>query len=560
MIHSSVASLQVQEVPHAFSGKLYFILGPGLGDTVNDLRILHEVMALYPNAVPVIYADRRWKSLYEIVPECRGRTIHDYEPAQSGQQLEGSSEAPYHRTFQQLMKEIEEETATSTGYVAIGGFKCSDQLARRESGLANKARAIGLPLSPDRCRPYVPLNREPVVRAKQFLQDHGLERGHYLVIAPYTLLEKMWPIGQWESLVNLLEQELGVPMVIVGIPGGASIRGSRMISALGLPLQVVAGLLAEAQGFVGLDSGLTHLAACFEIPIVTLNPNARFPPFLVEANSPYRWTILPPGIYGAAPIHSATVAAVTLAALATPMPPLCPLCRRTPYILSADNDMFLFLCRCGILFRRPESATNRIPVPVLHAETVQVPVCEQELEHWKDSLRHARVGSDGPLSRPTRFLFDHWDPVRVDPHKLLAGSHDRNLWWTWDAVYAAMQREGWTIHTSSLCRSEQDAPVSQVEILAAPRSSPGSELEVPWGGEAVRVSQSTYERWLAWGAFRSQEELEGLGWMLAQRGDGEVGRTLLRLALRGHPRWRTLTRWIRAWWWGRHGSSQTGAA
>jgi len=559
---SSVSPLQVSNLSRSFSGNLYFILGPGLGDTVNDFRVLHEVLSLFPQAVPVIYADQRWESLYELVPECHGRTIHHYHPARSGQRVEGSSEAPYHHTFQELMRAIEKEAARSEAYVAIGGFKCSDQLARREGGLANKARAIGLPLPVERCRPYVPLGSEQLAQANHFLKDHRLERGHYLVLAPYTLQEKMWPMDQWESLVDQLEKELKIPMVIVGLPGNSGVSGSRVVSALGLPLQGVAGLLAQARGFIGLDSGLTHLAACFDIPLIALNPNARFPPFLVQADSPFRWTILPPGIYGSVPLDPSVVAAVTLAGLASQKPPACPLCRSTPYILSARKDSILFLCRCGILFRRPEPEPVGTYSTAVDSGQVMLPIAERDLEMVRDILRKAKTDREGLRGSPMRIAFDHWDPVSLDPDRLLEDTSDRNLWWTWDGVYGFLKQEGLTITQSSVHGPGQAPHITALEMMvgSVPLERPDPELAVPWGTDTIMVLRSTYERWLSWGAFRNQAELEGLGWMLAQRGEGQVGKSLLSVVLRHNPRWRTLTRWIRAWWMGRHAGSQIGAA
>ena len=72
--------LDIQKVPSSFNGRLYFVFGQGLGDTVNAFRILHEVMKRYPEAEAVVYADSRWKELYQLIPELRGRNeLDDHE-------------------------------------------------------------------------------------------------------------------------------------------------------------------------------------------------------------------------------------------------------------------------------------------------------------------------------------------------------------------------------------------------------------------------------------------------------------------------------------------------
>ena len=74
--------LCISDVPSSYQGRFYFILGPGLGDTVNDFRILHEVLSRYPYAKPIVYADPRWKDLYQIVPEMVECVLRFHAPAQ----------------------------------------------------------------------------------------------------------------------------------------------------------------------------------------------------------------------------------------------------------------------------------------------------------------------------------------------------------------------------------------------------------------------------------------------------------------------------------------------
>ena len=105
--------LWIPKIPSTFKGTLYFILGPGLGDTVNDFRILKEVLNLYPCAHGVVYADSRWKDLYQIVPELYFCEIRLYPPAPSG--VLCGNEKPFHHTFNEVLREILEAIEEGKG-------------------------------------------------------------------------------------------------------------------------------------------------------------------------------------------------------------------------------------------------------------------------------------------------------------------------------------------------------------------------------------------------------------------------------------------------------------
>ncbi len=544
--------LHIPQVPRSYRGRLYFILGPGLGDTVNDFRILHEVMELYPDAKAVVYADPRWKDLYELAPDLRGLPIRYHPQAPSGELQSKQEQKPYYQTFQHIIQEICADTVDSSGLVALGSFKCPDQLARKEPTIRMKARAIGLSLPPERCRPFLPLSEDQVAEAQQFLRARGLVPGCYLAVAPHSFSDKMWPYEAWEILIAELQRSTNLPTLVVGVPGYCTVRGPDVHEALGLPLPVVAGLLCQARCYIGLDSGLTHLAACFDVPLVTLNPQGKFPPFLVEPHSPFRWTCLSPGVYGNALIPPACVFEVVHEALKRSHPPPCLVCAADPYVLGAKEGSMLFLCRCGLMYRERRVKQEHQRSRQQPGADMILPTSEEGLATFRTGLANLKEqlrlkGGHSVVS----FAFEHWDPVGIDPMALLTDPSPRDLWWNWDSGYQFVTQSGLQVTGSHL---EQSLPIRAATFRALLQAVPARPmqqdvtLEVPWGRTLIRVRRTIYERWLSWSAFRKQEELEGIGWLLVLEAERKIGRHILRIAFTLRPRAKTLGRLIRVWW------------
>ncbi len=97
----------------------------------------------------------------------------------------------------------------------------------------------------------------------------GLQSGHYTVFHPYSLwATKLWPWERFRDLAAALPNE---PIVWVGTGpffpiangGGIDLRGKT-------PLPLLLTLLAHARAVVSTDSGPAHLAALFEVPVISL--------------------------------------------------------------------------------------------------------------------------------------------------------------------------------------------------------------------------------------------------------------------------------------------------
>ena len=78
---------------------------------------------------------------------------------------------------------------------------------------------------------------------------------------------KNWPETRWRKLVEELLEHPSLSLLLIGGEAegdrveGLAPRNSRCRTALRLPLEELAGELAGCRGFVGHDSGITHLAA-----------------------------------------------------------------------------------------------------------------------------------------------------------------------------------------------------------------------------------------------------------------------------------------------------------
>jgi heptosyltransferase-3 len=108
----------------------------------------------------------------------------------------------------------------------------------------------------------------------------GREGVPILAVNPGTgSAAKRWPLERWIDLLEAVASP-GCALVVLGGPGDedllASLReGLRWaraspVWAVNRPLPLVAGLLSRSAGYVGCDSGITHLAAAVGCPTLAL--------------------------------------------------------------------------------------------------------------------------------------------------------------------------------------------------------------------------------------------------------------------------------------------------
>ncbi len=537
----------VPHLPETYDGSIFFLIGPGLGDTVNGFRILHEVLTRFHRARPVVYLDPRWKSLYPLIPELKSSDLRYFTEAPSAE-AGAQSIPPFHRTYQDILDRMQEECEQQQGCIAVAGFKLTDRLARKENSIAMMARAIGLEMPLDRQRPYCPLSEQEHGDARAFLEANGLREREYAVISPFTWKDKMWREESWSSLADSLFGKSGLQILVMALDGQHGFNQPFVKQAMNLPLGTVAALIAKARCYIGLDSGLTHVAASSDVPLVTLNPQGKYPPFCVEPHSPYRWTHLSPNIYGNKQIPAESVEALVGMALQSPSPPRCPVCEQSPYVLHVDTDVMLMVCRCGLVHRFPAITSHSLSTK--EKENCQsLPTQLSGLREIRRQLNESlsqRAGSSGEVD----LCFEHWDPIEMHPRDFEVRSGRRDLWWTWDAAFRFLESCGWRIVNSCLVPTRQMAgmqPVIQVKAVPKSLAKEDAVLAIPWGRKAVRIRRSFYERWLSWGTFRHGEELSGLALAAAGDGDVKAARTLSVLAFKLNPGWKSFRRSIRVW-------------
>jgi heptosyltransferase-1 len=114
--------------------------------------------------------------------------------------------------------------------------------------------------------------------------DYGLKRGravasgksYALLLHGTARLSKEWAFENWLALAAAIERK-GFDVVLLSGTAAETARSERMAAALSrtrvnepLSLLQIADLIAGAAFVVGLDSGFTHLAAAFSVPLVAI--------------------------------------------------------------------------------------------------------------------------------------------------------------------------------------------------------------------------------------------------------------------------------------------------
>jgi len=114
--------------------------------------------------------------------------------------------------------------------------------------------------------------------AGKLIDERGLQNG-YAVICPFTTRpQKHWFETSWIHLVPQLQQQLGLPVVLLGGPGDreaatriqAGVNGALTSLAGETSLTQAAALIKHADLVIGVDTGLTHMGIAFNRPSISL--------------------------------------------------------------------------------------------------------------------------------------------------------------------------------------------------------------------------------------------------------------------------------------------------
>lgn len=148
------------------------------------------------------------------------------------------------------------------------------------AGPHRPSESTGVPAS---VQLLAPLERLAIFDADPVPRLHwsgmGGDRGRWIALHPGSgSPAKNWPLDRWAGLVRHCVESTDLGLILVGGEAEAGalecleplIPASRRRILRGESLESVAEQLSRCQGFVGHDSGITHLAAAVGVPCLAL--------------------------------------------------------------------------------------------------------------------------------------------------------------------------------------------------------------------------------------------------------------------------------------------------
>jgi heptosyltransferase-3 len=142
--------------------------------------------------------------------------------------------------------------------------------------LQRPLRALGLPLYSD--PPRLRLTSEDRQRALSWWAEQRLENDRAVALHPGSgSPAKNWPADQFAAVARHLVGTGNLVLLVIGpaddVPVGVvqrEMQGMACTLVAGLPLPLLAAILERCTGFVGNDSGISHLAAAVGVPVVAI--------------------------------------------------------------------------------------------------------------------------------------------------------------------------------------------------------------------------------------------------------------------------------------------------
>lgn len=501
-----------------FDDTVAFIL-QGLGDLVNGLGTIRLLKTRFPKGRWLVFMDPVWKDFGNILRKDGSVEIVELPlSGRYGQEdlLKSDDEIDSISRAFQIMKDRTLQERIFLG-LSLQVGTLPDTYSRHESSLQTNCRLLmGFPVDHTILRPWAPFSRQDEITAKDFIRENGLEGKPFVVLAPHVDPEREWGMNRFQKLSKIIQSKMRMNVVVVGLPKLGYIESEDVVHGFGLSLTTVSALISMSNLFIGHDSGLTHVAASFNIPIIAIyakwNPLL---PFETRPHSPYASIIfeLQPGLKKSA-IPIELVVSVVASKISGVMrePPPCWACGgRMDFVVDGNKKTLLIMCSCGCMEIIESSSscyskeTNRVVNKKNHSSSViwKLPQNRLELEEFNTSICS--------FEELTFKLEDNF-PGKAGFN--LFGSDIESVGriaWSFEGFILFMRRKEWFLLSSSGHQIKNNRWAGSL-VFTKKLDLPRSMLRVPWNGKILKVYPETpYEIFFAWQswAFR-KSKLEDL--------------------------------------------------
>lgn len=485
-------------VPLSFSGVIYLKFGTQLGDTVMELSILRMLHARYGNASFVVYVNKAWEEVLPSLERTRFKLIQKEE-------------------FLKIDQEIASEILDSTGekLLAWKHTYMPDMYAEGKTFFESMGRIFGLDKEIVQMRPEKVLDKGACEWRNRFLEGKGLSGQPYCVVCPTVVKAKDWGrqnmIDLMESIVTILK----LNVIVVGLPEWGSPEIPGVVYAYGISLREVGSLIETSSLYIGHDTGVTHMAAAFDIPLIDL--------FIQSSENviPSQWRPWSPFSYGLIfpndSRHLKNEEILRVLSLARGLlrgalqkQPECPACKKSmAFVLDATEHGVLHLCFCGLtLFSSVSGSDNPSNQP---EEVLNKAIFDQNgyLIAMPSSVsRMQDMVSEILLLNPEFLEICIQIPNSCFPETYECDEFKRldgDLTWSFDSVlnfFKNMQFNPSSISIKKLGNGKKNNFFTHFMFSKTEIPEHKTQYEIPWGGGILKINDfalyRTYFSWQTW--------------------------------------------------------------
>ena len=254
--------------------KIIHFLEFGLGDSVNSICIIKGTKKAFPENQIIVYCDYRWKEIIQPYLSSNDKII-----------VYNSLDFNYQSIFEQIGSSIE------NGVIVPYMVRFPDQWAKGESKQESLVRWLGLRDFVPEVRPEFPVENVSDDFLSKILKENNLEKSQFIVVAPNANRNsiKFWEKNSFESLIRLIICKTKMRVVVMGKKGETDLSIPDVVRFEELPVSLAGAIISQSACFVGLDSGLSHVASSFNIPVIVLYPylDQDVMPFEVRVHTPF---------------------------------------------------------------------------------------------------------------------------------------------------------------------------------------------------------------------------------------------------------------------------------